>query len=331
MIVRYIWPGIVSMIALVADSPLSASPQGLQGSAPTIAADLARQWATDYEARAHGASVDVPPPYGPPQGALSPTLSAFLDGRLDFAFMTRRISDSDAAAFRRAHGYGPLVIPIVGGSWKSFGFVDPVVVIVNARNPVRGLNFAQLDAIFSKSRRRGHAALRTWGELGWNTAEGRPIHLAGGADWSKEDSARGGAFRDRVMLGGSWRDDPDTAVGGSENDVPARVAADPSAIGFTGLGHIVAGERVVPIAPGRSNSYVSPTFEAVASARYPLARTVDLIVARRPGTCLSSALRSFIRYLLSRRGQGLAAKEGHFLPLTGAQSRRSWLRASSCS
>jgi phosphate transport system substrate-binding protein len=244
--------------------------------------------------------------------------------------MSRKLADRDVAQFERSHGFRPLVIPVAGGSWKSFGYVDPVAVIVNSKNPIRGLSFAQLDAIFSASRRRGHAPIRFWSELGIERMGRQPIHVVGGGSWASEDSARGSVFRERVLLGGTWRRDSDVAASGVEQDVPARVAADRFAIGFTGLGHLLPGTRPVPVARRPGGSFVAPTYAAVASARYPLTRTIDLVVARRPGTCLSEGLLGFIRYLVGPDGQRAIRAEGHFLPLTRAQSRASWLRASSC-
>jgi phosphate transport system substrate-binding protein len=326
--------GLLALVGctLVTTSPaVSGRPAVLEGSAPSILSGLVRRWTIDFERSEPAIQVDVPPPYDPPQAALSPRLAAFLQGQSDFAFLSRKMSDRDVLTFRQVHHYDPLVIPVAGGSWSSFGLVDPLAVVVNSRNPISGISFAQLDAIFSKSRRRGHAAVRTWRQLGVRALSGRPIHLAGGGSWTGEDSARAGVFRERVLLGGSWRDDPEAAASGTEKEVPARVAADPLAIGFTGLGHLIPGTRAVPLASGRSSSYVKPTFEAVASGKYPLARTIDLVVAREPGTCLTRELRTFVRYLLSPRGQKVVTNEGHLLPLTSVQARLSWLRASSCS
>lgn len=325
------WLALVGYTLLATSPAESGRPAVLEGSAPSILSGLVRRWTIDFERSHPGARVDVPPPYDPPQAALSPRLAAFVAGRLDLAFLSRKTSASDVVSFRQVHHYDPLVIPVAGGSWSSFGLVDPVAIVVNSRNPIRGLSFAQLDAIFSKWRRRGHAIVRTWGQLGVNSLADQPIHLAGGGSWSREDSARAGVFRERVLLGGAWRDDPEATASGAEKQVPERVAADPLAIGFTGLGHLIPGTRAVPLTSGRSSSYVKPTFQAVASGRYPLARTIDLVVARQPGTCLTPELRRFVRYLLSARGQKVVTKEGHFLPLTSAQARRSWLRASSCS
>lgn len=317
--------------ALVMSVPATASvPVRLEGSAPSVLGGLLPLWLKGFAASQAAVGVDVPTPFDPPQGSLSPRLESFLEGRIDFAFMSRKLADKDVAQFERSHGYRPLVIPVAGGSWRSFGFVDPVVVIVNSQNRVRGFSFAQLDAIFSMSRRRGHAPIRFWNQLGTVGIGRKPIHVVGGGSWAGEDSARGAVFRERVLLGGSWRNDAEVAASGTEQDVPSRVAADQFAIGFTGLGHVLPGTRAVPLARQAGGKFIAPTYAAVARARYPLTRTIDLVVARRPGTCVSPALLGFIRYLIGPSGQQSVSADGHFLPLTRAQARASWRRASSC-
>src|SRR6266513_683074 len=111
-----------------------------------------------------------------------------------------------------AHGFDPLQIPVSAGSFRHFGFVDAVVVVVNESNPLRGLTLAQLDAIFSGSRHRGHErSVATWDELGVREWAGKPVHVVGNGAWKGEESARATFFRERVMDSegkrGDWRDD----------------------------------------------------------------------------------------------------------------------------
>lgn len=290
----------------------------ISGSVPLILAPLLQRW-TQASARM-GITVETAPP-GPPQGALDPALAEFLDGKRDFAFLTRAIAEEDLARFRRAHGTDPVVVPVAGGSWNRFGYVDPVVVIVNAANPVRSLDFAQIDAIFSESRLRGHPAIRDWGAVGVAAWRGKPIRLVGGDAWSVGESARALTVRHEVLStrgrAGRWKAAPGS---GGEADNVERVARDPLAIGFTGAGHVLPGTRVVPI---RSNGYgaaVMPTRDAVASGRYPLARTVDLLVARRQDGTIAPALARFIYFIAGPEGQAVVASDGTFLPLTNAQA-----------
>lgn len=288
----------------------------ISGSVPIILAPLLEKWRKTLSAE--GFSVETGPP-GAPQGALDSSLAAFLDGKRDFAFLTREIAEEDYARFRRAHGGDPLVIPVAGGSWNRFGYVDPVVIIVNAKNPVRALSFAQLDAIFSTSRLRGHPPIVDWGAVApaWR---GRPIRLTGGDAWANVESARALTMRRTVLsMGrhdGKWRPAPGT---GGEADNVERVMRDPLAIAFTGAGHVLPGTRVVPVIPPGGGAATMPTRRAVSEGRYPLSRTVDLLVARRPDGSIAPNVAAFAHFLLSKKGQEAVVQDDTFLPLTSAQ------------
>lgn len=296
----------------------------ISGSVPVIFAPLLNRWKLSLEKV--GLTVVTGPP-GPPQGALDSALAGFLDGRRDFAFLTREIAEEDLTRFRRAHKDDPVIIPVAGGSWDRFGYVDPVVVIVNAANPIRSLSLAQIDAIFSTSRLRGHAAITDWGAAGVAEWRGRRVKTMGGDAWSGVESARALSIRRHVLsVGGrvgSWRASPGT---GGEADNVERVARDPLAIAFTGAGHILPGTRAVPIVPRPGATPVLPTRDAVVSGRYPLSRTVDLLIARRADGTIAPALAQFAGYLLSKKGQETVAGDDSFLPLTPAQRDRA-LRA----
>ena len=55
-------------------------------------------------------------------------------------------------AFESKFGYKPTPV------WVA---VDALEVFVNKDNPIKGLNMKQVDALFSKSRRRGHKEVTT--------------------------------------------------------------------------------------------------------------------------------------------------------------------------
>lgn len=330
---------LLALIACQAD-PASAGCDNksqdcnhLTGSAPKILGALATDWAAVYAQHQPNAAIIIPTPLGPPQGKLDPHLQAFLDGRSDFAFLTREIAEADLERFRTAHDSEPVILPVAGGSWNSFGYVDPVVIIVNEANPVRSLSFEQLDAIFSSSRLRGRKPLTDWGAAGAKGWQGQPIRIMGGGGWQDEESARALTLRRHVLSVGSkrgtWRLVPDS---GSEADVVERVARDPLAIGFTGFGHMEPGVRVVAVAERRGGRPVAPTREAIESGRYPLGRTVDLLLARRPDGCVSPPLAAFAAFLVGREGQQVVRRQPPFLPLTREQAAAAQkrLRAAVC-
>lgn len=276
------------------------------GSAPTIMAALAPGIVALADGRAALAA-----PFRPPQGSLDPKLAAFLSGQTNFALLTRELAEPDLALFRASHGgRDPLILPVAAGNWNRFGYVDAVVVIVHRANPVEGLSLAQVDAIFSSSRWRGHAPVATWGDLGVaGPLAGTAIRLAGGDAWASVESARALFVRRRVLnVGGRvgrWRPGPGT---GGDADVVARVGRDPAAIGLTGMGHLGADVRPLPI------DGVALSAASAHDGSYPLLRTVDLLTDAPAGR-IDRRVWRLAAALLSRHGQRLFARQGDLASL----------------
>ena len=240
-----------------------------------------------------------------------------LEGKGDVAFLTREIADRDLATYRAHHdGRSPLVVPVAAGAWNHLGYVDAVAVIVNRANPLSSISFRALDSIFSLSRWRGGPATTQWGQLGLEGAwVDRRIAIMGGGAWRGEESARALTIR-RIVLSlpghrGLWRDAPD---GGQESDVVQRVGHDEAAIGFTGMGHLSADVRAVPVMSGDGPA-VALDARSAAEGTYPLTRTIDLLIPTDvEGHPSKSALR-FALFLLSPRGQSIVADQGDFASL----------------
>lgn len=291
------------------------------GSAATILPDLFMRWSGGFAARHPAATLRVRPPFGAPQGKLSLRLREFLEGKSDFALVSRKLTDSDLGSYRSAHGMDPLVIPVAAGSWRHFGFVDTVVVIVHSANPIRRLSLAQIDAIFSADNQRGLKAARSWDAVGVSAWGGHPIRPVGAADWLIEDSARSAVVRRHALLGGRWW--PGLAGTGNEASAPDQVARDRFAVAITGLGHLPRGTKAVAISAVPGAPPVAPDYSAVVRGRYPLSRSIDLIVHRQPDGRVNPVVDEFLRFILSRNGQKLVAEQAVFLPLRAEQAERS--------
>lgn len=238
--------------------------------------------------------------------------------QVDFVFVSRELKPTDISEFRAKFGYRPLSVPISGGTWRHFGFLDSMAFVVHPSNPIAGLNFQQLDAILSSTRLRGGQPIRTWGQLGL-TGEwaNRPIHVYSITPWNGFEEF----IRQRVLSlpgkRGEWRSD----IHGDPVVFPIarRVAADPAGIGYTGLSVVDSSVKVLPVAVDASSPALSPTYENVASAAYPLSRLVYLNANPRPNTGLDPAIREFLRFILSREGQAVIRAQGIFLPLRAHQ------------
>jgi len=266
--------------------------------------------------------IAVPAPYLPPQGRLNPELQRFLEGEGDFAFLSRDLSTADMATYRQAYGLDPLVIPIAGGSFRHFGFVDSVAIVVNSSNPVNSLSFAQIDAVFSSGRLRGHSKVTIWGDLGVQEWKDRPVRVVGSVAWRNEESARAIVVRDRILSAdgrrGEWRTYP-ADEHDSEADVPLQIASDPYAIGFTGMGHLVPGIKPLALAVSDGGAPVEPSYDEVILANYPLARQLFIVLPIRPDTGVDKALIEWVHFLLGREAQDLVRQQGIFMPLREKQ------------
>jgi phosphate transport system substrate-binding protein len=242
---------------------------------------------------------------------------AMQDGRVDIAFVSRELKPTDVSSFHGKYGYDPTSVPVSGGSYRQYGFLDAIAVIVNPNNPVKQLSLQQLDEVFSRSHLRGGRAVATWGELGaagpW---AGRPVHVYAIKPWNGFEEF----VRQRVLSSngerGQWRTDIhfDKLV----FPLAQRVAADPDGIGYTGLAFIDAPVKIIAV--GSGGDAVSPTYTDVALAKYPLSRLVYANLNRRPGTALPQVAQEFLRFILSRDGQRDVGREGIYLPLREFQA-----------
>src|SRR5262245_7803733 len=97
--------------------------------------------------------------------------AALIAGTAQFGPMSRAMRATEVDQFERKYGYKPTQIR------TSY---DALAVYVNKDNPIEKLSLAQVDAVFSKTRKRGAKAVTTWGQLGltgdWAS---RPISLYG--------------------------------------------------------------------------------------------------------------------------------------------------------
>lgn len=278
---------------------------------------LVADWVAAFRKYQPGFQLTCQHPLAGSLGALE-----LIKGNLDLVFVSRELKPSDISGFRDKFGYDPLSVPISGGTWRHFGFLDALAIMVNPSNPVKQLSFQQLDAAFSRTHWRGGAAPKTWGDLGV-TGEyaSHPIHLYGIKPWNGFEEF----VRQRMLSTpghrGEWND---AAIHYDETffAIARRVAADPDALGYTGLSAIDSEVKLVPVSVDGGPA-LSPSYENVAAATYPLSRLVYLNTNAKSGAALDPALREFLRFILSCEGQAVVHDQGIYLPLRGFQASAS--------
>src|SRR3972149_5666107 len=232
---------------------------------------------------------------------------ALISGTAQLGPMSRPMKGTEIDAFEKKFGYKPT------GLRSS---VDALAVFVNKDNPIKCLAMAQVDAIFSKSRRYGYKDnIKTWGQLGltgdWAN---RPLSLFG------RNSASGtyGFFKEHALKNGDYKDEVKEQPGSAS--VVQGVTVDRYAIGYSGVGYATAGVRAVPLAEKASAACVEATADNAYSGTYPLARFLFVYVNKAPGKPLAPVTRGFVKLVHSKEGQEVVIKDGYFpIPASVAQ------------
>ncbi len=250
-------------------------------------------------------------------------IGALYTGVGDLALMGREIWPNEIAGFEEVFHYPPTGIDVVTGSFDVRNHGYAIVVFVHKDNPLTGVTFRQLDAVFSADHRRGGPDARVWGDLGLAGAwRERPIHPYG------LPIARGFAeyFATAVFEGsGKWNpdlrefaDQPGSKGGATDGGqmMLDALAKDPDGIGYAGLLYHNPDVRPLAIAVEDGGPYVAPTRDAVIDHTYPLTRMITMFFNRAPGHAVDPKLGEFLRYVLSREGQeAVLAKGGGYLPM----------------
>jgi phosphate transport system substrate-binding protein len=298
--------------------PVAAGLSGrMKGMASDILPAVAKLWIDGFRKHHPNVTIDVGPPYGGRIGAVE-----LVQGGIDFALVSRELVPTDVSEFEKKFGYPPTSVAISGGSYRHFGFLDAIGVIVSRDNPLEKISFRQLDGIFSSTRHRGGTPIRKWGQLGLGGEwADRDIHAYAVKPWNGFEEF----FRQRVLstpnARGEWRD----YLTFDELIFPMTtlVARDETGISYTGFAYLMTGVKVVAVAEDERGPYSSGSFADVASWRYPLARVFYINVNKAPGKPLDPKLAEFIRFILSRDGQQAVLDDGLFIPLSAELAEKS--------
>ncbi|OXX74111.1 phosphate ABC transporter substrate-binding protein [Vibrio sp. V19_P1S1T109] len=222
---------------------------------------------------------------------------ALTEGTAQFGPMSRPMRGREIEAFERAHGYKPTALRVA---------IDAIGIFVHRDNSIKGLNFTQLDSIFSSTLRCGATQpTNTWAQLGVDE------------DWAKRgiqlfgrNSVSGtyGYFKQNALCGGDFKKGVNEQPGSAS--VVQSVASSINTIGYSGVGYQVSGVKLIPIAK-QGDQFIAASYENILSGAYPLSRYLYVYVNKHPNQDLPPMQREFIRFIFSKQGQAIVGKDGY--------------------
>ncbi len=289
--------GGISASAQALDTPLQPYKKipGVSGNLLSVGSDtlagMTTLWVEEFKALYPNINAQV-------QASGSSTAPpALTEQTAQFGPMSRPMRLREVEAFERTHGYKPTALRVA---------IDAIGIFVHQDNPVKGLNFPQLDAIFSATLRCGaEDFVSTWAQLGID------------AEWAKRNfqlfgrnsvSGTYGYFKKHALCGGDFKSQVNEQPGSAS--VVQSVASTLSGIGYSGVGYRVAGVRLLPIAK-QGNEFVYPSRENILTGDYPLSRYLYVYVNKHPSKALSPIEAEFIKFIYSAQGQALVEKDGY--------------------
>jgi phosphate transport system substrate-binding protein len=273
---------------------------GVSGNLNSIGSDtlnnLMTLWAEGFRKQYPGVKIQI-------EGKGSSTAPpALIEGTAQLGPMSRPMKSTEVDSFERRYKYKPTAFPVA---------IDALAIYVHRDNPIPGMTMAQVDAVFSKSRRWGASQnIERWGQVGLtDDLAGSPISLYG------RNSASGtyGFFKEHALKNGDYKDEVKEQPGSAS--VVQGVTEDPSGIGYSGIGYLTSGIRALPLAEKEGGSFAAPTQENAMNGSYPLWRHLLLYVNKAPNKPLDPLVKEFIKFIYSKEGQAVVVKDG-FFPLS---------------
>jgi phosphate transport system substrate-binding protein len=267
---------------------------GISGKIASIGSDtlnnLMTYWAEEFKHIYPNVSVEI-------EGKGSSTAPpALIAGTAQLGPMSRKMKNEEIDAFEKKYGYKPRLVGVA---------IDALAIYVNKDNPIKSLTLQQADSIFSATRKRGGQNVSTWGQLGL-TGEwaNKPVSLYG------RNSASGtyGFFKETVLGNGDYKGSVKEQPGSAS--VVQGVEKELGGVGYSGIGYKTSGVRAVPIADKAGP--IEATQENAEAFKYPISRYLYIYINVNPTTGPDPLVKEFIRFVLSKQGQGDTAKDGYF-------------------
>ncbi|MBR9812930.1 phosphate ABC transporter substrate-binding protein PstS family protein [bacterium] len=286
--------------------PTYTKTQGVSGNLSSVGSDtlanLMTLWTEEFKRLYPNVNIQV-------QAAGSSTAPpALTEGTSNLGPMSRAMKDGEIEAFEKKFGYKPTPVGVA---------IDALAVYVNKDNPIKGMTLAQVDAVFSSTRKCGFAENVTrWGQLGltgdWSN---KPIQLYG----RNSVSGTYGYFKKKALCKGDFRNSVNEQPGSAS--VVQSVSTGLNAIGYSGVGYITSGVRPVPLTKKAGGKVYEPTPDNAINGKYPLARVLYVYVNKHPNKPLQPLEREFFKMVLAKVGQEVVAKDG-YIPLPASQAAK---------
>ncbi len=283
---------------------------GVSGNLSSVGSDtlanLMTLWAEEYKRFYPNVNIQI-------QAAGSSTAPpALTEGTATLGPMSRKMKGKEIQSFEKRHGYKPLAIPVA---------IDALAVFVHKDNPIQALSIADVDAVFSSTRKcKGKEDITRWGQLGLSGGwQNRTIQLYG----RNSVSGTYGYFKKKALCKGDFKNNVNEQPGSAS--VVQSVSSSINGIGYSGIGYKTSSVKALAISKKPGKPFVDATPENASNGSYPLSRFLYVYVNKHPNKPLQPLEKEFFKMVLSKIGQDVVIKDG-YIPLPAKVVERALLK-----
>ncbi|MBD3667168.1 MAG: phosphate ABC transporter substrate-binding protein [Kangiella sp.] len=282
--------------------PVYEKTSGVSGNLSSVGSDtlanLMTLWAEEFKRQYPNVNIQI-------QAAGSSTAPpALTEGTSNIGPMSRLMKDKELEAFEKKHGYKPTAIAVA---------IDALAVYVHKDNPIEGMTIAQVDGIFSSTRKCGGEDISNWADLG--LADLGDMQIYG----RNSVSGTYGYFKKHALCKGDFKNNVNEQPGSAS--VVQSVGLSKNAIGYSGYGYRTSSVKAVPLAKKAGGEFYEANAENAISGKYPLGRQLVVYVNKHPNKPLSPIELEFMKMVLSKVGQEVVVKDG-YIPLPASIAER---------
>ncbi len=278
--------------------PVYAKTSGVSGNLSSVGSDtlanLMTLWAEDFKRNYPNINIQI-------QAAGSSTAPpALTEGTSNLGPMSRKMKDKELEAFEKKFGYKPTAIPVA---------IDALAVFVHKDNPIKGMSIADVDAVFSSTRKCGAPKdVSRWGDLGVAGNLGKQdIQIYG----RNSVSGTYGYFKSKALCKGDFKNSVNEQPGSAS--VVQSISTSLNGIGYSGIGYQTSSVRAIPLSKSGTD-FIAASSEMAVSGKYPLSRFLYVYVNKAPNKPLAPLEREFVKLVMSKSGQEVVVKDG-YIPL----------------
>lgn len=276
--------------------PKYEKASGVSGNLSSVGSDtlanLMTLWAEDFKRNYPNVNIQI-------QAAGSSTAPpALTEGTSNVGPMSRKMKDKEIEAFEKRYGYKPTAIPVA---------IDALAVFVHKDNPIKGMTIAEVDAVFSSTRKCGFdKEVNSWGDIGisGNLAD-QTIQIYG----RNSVSGTYGYFKKNALCKGDYKNNVNEQPGSAS--VVQSVSESLNSIGYSGIGYKTASVRALPLTKKAGTDFIEPSPANAVAGTYPLSRFLWVYVNKAPNKDLSPLEAEFVRLVMSQQGQEVVVKDGY--------------------